>query len=221
MPSESSLEIKERSYLIRQHRYSDTSLIVEWLTEEHGRVSTMARGALRKKSALAGKLDLFFFADISYRKNQRSDLHLLKEVSLIATPGNIRKSYRRLNLLAYFVELIRRTTESDTPVPEIFALFHRTISEAAQVDSLNQLTLWFEWQLLDLLGLRPPVGESRLSGPAASILNRWNTDTNYHEASDEFPTSEIATLLGYSWQQELGSIPKLRGQVLSLGPGNP
>ena len=45
--------------LMRKIRFSDTTLIVEWLTEDFGRLKTIAKGALRPKSTFAGKLDLF------------------------------------------------------------------------------------------------------------------------------------------------------------------
>ncbi|MDA7667554.1 DNA repair protein RecO, partial [bacterium] len=174
MPSAASLEIRERGYIIRTHRLSDTSLIVEWLTENQGRVATVARGALRKKSALAGKLDLLFHAAISYRRSQRSDLHQLREVSLLTTPVKLRRSISRLNQVAYFVDLIRRSTEADTPVPEIYKLFHQSITLAESSKLGSNFTLWFEWKLLDQLGIQPTFSDRTAPDQLQQLLQYWN-----------------------------------------------
>src|SRR6266478_1179930 len=50
--------------LLRKRKFSDTSLIVSWCTESLGCIQTVAKGARRAKSPFAGRLDLFFEADI-------------------------------------------------------------------------------------------------------------------------------------------------------------
>src|SRR5262249_46654776 len=71
--------------LLRKRKFSDTSLIVSWCTEAFGCVQTMAKGARRQKSPFAGKLDLFFEAEISIVRSRKSDLHMLTEVEISAS----------------------------------------------------------------------------------------------------------------------------------------
>src|SRR5882672_10591109 len=68
--------------ILRTHPLTETSLIVNWLTPEFGRISTVAKGARRPKSPFLGKLDLFYEADLSFTRSRRSELHTLREVSL-------------------------------------------------------------------------------------------------------------------------------------------
>ena len=68
--------------LLRKRKFSDTSLIVSWCTESFGCIQTIAKGARRPKSPFAGKLDLFFEAEISIVRSRKSDLHTLTEVML-------------------------------------------------------------------------------------------------------------------------------------------
>src|SRR5947208_2775316 len=51
--------------LLRKRKFSDTSLIVSWCTESLGCIQTVAKGARRAKSPFAGKLDLFFEAELA------------------------------------------------------------------------------------------------------------------------------------------------------------
>jgi DNA repair protein RecO (recombination protein O) len=217
MPTAASLEIRECGYIIRTHRLSDTSIIVEWLTKNQGRVATVARGALRKKSALAGKLDLLFHAAISYRRSQRSDLHQLREVSLLSTPIKLRRSINRLNQVAYFVDLIRRTTETDTPVPEIYELFHRAITLAERSKLGPHFILWFEWKLLCQLGIQPNFSDQLAPDRLRQLLHYWNQsdEPDLETFKQKELPPQLTSILGNAWIQEIGKCPKLRAPLLS------
>ena len=49
------MDEKANGIILRVRPLTDSSLIVHWLTQEHGRLSTVAKGARRPKSALRGK----------------------------------------------------------------------------------------------------------------------------------------------------------------------
>jgi DNA repair protein RecO (recombination protein O) len=139
--------------VLRRLRFSDSSLIVTWLTDTHGRLKTMAKGALRQKSPFAGKLDLFFHCDLMLNLSRKSDLHMLREVSIRATFDRIRTDYLKTSVASYFVELIEEVTESDHPVTDIYMLLLRAL------DYLNSKTpelrgvFFFESELCKCLGL--------------------------------------------------------------------
>src|SRR5213595_3829830 len=92
--------------LLRKRKLSDTSLIISWCTESLGCIQTVARGARRAKSPFAGKLDLFFEAEIQIARSRKSDLHTLTEVVVRNPFAGIRSNYLRPQSAAYFVELI-------------------------------------------------------------------------------------------------------------------
>ena len=48
--------------ILRVRPLTETSLIVHWLTIEHGRISTVAKGAQRPKSGFRGKLESIFLS---------------------------------------------------------------------------------------------------------------------------------------------------------------
>ena len=113
--------------LLRRTKLSETSLIVTWLTETHGLIKTVAKGARRPKSPFAGRLDLFFEAEIQFLRSRRSELHTLRELTLRATYDPVRQSYLRLEVAAHFVELIELTSVPDHPIPEVFDLLRRAL----------------------------------------------------------------------------------------------
>src|SRR5450755_4813550 len=114
--------------LLRKRKLSDTSLIVSWCTGSLGCIQTVAKGARRAKSPFAGKLDLFFEAEISIAPSRKSNLHTLTEVVLKNPFGGIRQNYLRTQTASYFVELVELCTERDHHDPELFALLGRAFA---------------------------------------------------------------------------------------------
>src|SRR5580658_6587097 len=114
-----------RAILLRKIKLTESSLIVSWFTEAHGRIKTVAKGARQPKSRFAGVLDLFFDCDIQFARSRKSELHILREVVLRNPREGLRLDYTRVALAAYFVELIELVTEPDHPSPELFDLLKR------------------------------------------------------------------------------------------------
>ncbi|MFZ0915894.1 MAG: DNA repair protein RecO [Candidatus Udaeobacter sp.] len=156
--------------LLRKRKLSDTSLIVSWCTESFGCIQTVAKGARRPKSPFAGKLDLFFEAEISIVKSRKSDLHTLTEVVLKNPFAGIRSNYVRTQTAAYFVELIEICTERDHREPELFILLRRAFGYLDVNDPTERAVSHFETELARIAGVhrRKPVGDA-VSVPGEAV----------------------------------------------------
>ena len=139
--------------LLRKRKFSDTSLIVSWCTESFGCVQTVAKGARRPKSSFAGKLDLFFEAEISIVRSRKSDLHTLTEVVLKNPFAGIRSNYLRTQTAAYFVELIEICTERDHREPELFGLLRRAFGYLNANNPVPRAVAHFETELARIAGV--------------------------------------------------------------------
>jgi DNA repair protein RecO (recombination protein O) len=142
--------------LLRRTRLTETSLIVTWLTPGHGRIKTVAKGALRPKSKLAGVLDLFHLCEIQFLPSRTSELHSLREAALLNAFPGIRTEYSRISLGAYAVELIERSTETDFPMPEIFNLLERALGYLNHNPASRRALHHFESELVRVLGMTEP-----------------------------------------------------------------
>ena len=139
--------------LLRKRKFSDTSLIVSWCTESLGCIQTVAKGARRTKTAFAGKLDLFFEAEISIVPSRKSTLHTLTEVVLKNPFAGIRRNYLCTQTAAYFVELIEICTERDHHEPELFALLRRAFGFLDANDPNLRAVSHFETELARIAGV--------------------------------------------------------------------
>ena len=140
--------------LMRRTKLSETSFIITWFTEEHGRIKTVAKGARRPKSAFAGKLDLFFDAEIQFARSRKSELHILREVVLRNPREGLRQNYQRVQLASYFVELMELVTESDHSAPELYGLLRRALDYLDTNPPGKRAMLHFESELTRLLGIQ-------------------------------------------------------------------
>jgi len=139
--------------LLRKRKFSDTSLIVSWCTESLGCIQTVAKGARRVKTPFAGKLDLFFEAEISIAPSRKSTLHTLTEVVLKNPFAGIRKNYLRTQAAAYFVELVEICTERDHHEPELFGLLRRAFGYLDVNDPNLRAVSHFETELARITGV--------------------------------------------------------------------
>ena len=156
--------------ILRTRPLTETSLIVHWLTPDFGRLATVAKGARRPKSPFAGKLDLFYLADFSFQRSRRSELHLLREVSLRETHAAIRQEMEYLQQASYCAALIEQTTELETPLPEIHSLMTGFLKHLSRHPPQPQNLFAFEVKLLSELGLQPDFENEKLNPDLKQIL---------------------------------------------------
>lgn len=142
--------------LLRKTRFSDTSLIITWLTQEHGKLKTIAKGALRPKSRFGAALDLFYSCEIAITRSTRSDLHTLREVQLLDPRETIRAHFYNVALAAYFVELLDLATEIEHPVPELYDLLDRALRHLQDKQASKRALTHFEDEIAKNLGIQNP-----------------------------------------------------------------
>src|ERR1700744_6228358 len=140
------MQTTERAHglILRTRPFTETSLIVNWLTPEFGRISTVAKGARRAKSPFRGKVDLFYEADLSFQRSRRSELHTLREVVLRDTNSALRQEMGYLQQASYGSALIEQTTETQTPIPEIFELYFDVLKALPKQPPKPRMVFAFE-----------------------------------------------------------------------------
>ena len=158
--------------VLRTRPLTETSLIVHWLTVEHGRLATVAKGARRAKSPFRGKLDLFYLANFSFSRSRASELHTLREVSLLQTHEFLRHDLGYLQQAAYCVRLIEQTTETETPLGSLFQLILDLLQALPGHAPRPQTIFAFELKLLIELGLEPDLARTHLGNGARALAQK-------------------------------------------------
>jgi DNA repair protein RecO (recombination protein O) len=145
--------MEDNGIILRRLPYSETSYILSWLTEQHGLIRTLAKGAARPKQSFYGKTDIFLQGRVCWIPSSRSQLHVLKEVSIEHVNRELARSYTSLLAATYFGEVIELLAEPQTPIPEIYDLFNKALGYLQEKPASELLVERFERKLLDILGL--------------------------------------------------------------------
>jgi DNA repair protein RecO (recombination protein O) len=162
----------QRAYVLHSIAYSESSLIVELLTENQGRLSVIAKGAKRKGSALRSVL--MPFQPIEIAISGKSELKTLTKAEWLG--GYAMPVGDALICGFYINELIMKLLPKEDPHPDLFAAYQSCVhllgQEAADGSGLDIALRTFEWQLLREVGYAPDLS-------VASNGNRLELDREY------------------------------------------
>lgn len=146
------------AYVLHTRPYLETSLLVEALTVEHGRVSLVARGAKRGKSKNSRILQPFIPLNISWFGS--GELVTLTSVEALGPGYNLQGQDAICGL--YINELLVKLLPKWDPCVVTFADYQKALSE---LHNDNQVTLRrFEKALLTNMGYELQLTRDALSG---------------------------------------------------------
>jgi len=136
------------AFVLHTRLYRETSLLLDCLTLDHGRIGLIARGARRPKSPFAGILQPFIPLVISYLG--AGELKTLTQ----AEPHGLFNylTGERLASGLYLNELCVRLLLSQAAVPELFSVYTDTVQIIAGDLPLAPALRLFEKQLLSSMG---------------------------------------------------------------------
>lgn len=136
------------AFVLHRRQYSESSLLIEALTPEHGRVGLIARGARGSRSALPALLQPF--------QELRLDFSGTGELQRLtrAEPAGAALALREERTLAglYCNELMVRLLQRADANPPLYARYRATLMELVDAASIAWTLRCFERDLLDALG---------------------------------------------------------------------
>ena len=136
------------AYILSQRQYKETSLIIDVLTRDYGRVSLLAKGVRKTKSKTAGLLQPFIPLTLSYLG--KTELKTLTDVELMQAfsplPG------MALYCGFYINELVGCFLHQYDPHPEVFTHYHNCLSVLMTGLNVEQALRTFELDLMDAVG---------------------------------------------------------------------
>ena len=140
------------AYVLHCRPYRETSLLVDALSSEEGRISLVARGAKRKNSDLSGLLQPGQRLLLSW--SGKGDLLTLTGAE--ADKPVTRFSQQRLLPVFYLNELVVRLLHRHEPHPDLFEAYDKSLRSLADDSVPEQLTIRkFEKRLLRAIGYGP------------------------------------------------------------------
>ena len=137
------------AYVLHARPYRETSLLLECLTREHGRLGVVARG-VRGERARLRRAQLEPFQPLMLDLLLRGDLATLTAVEAVGTPLRLIRDAGLAGL--YLNELVVRLTERQDPFPALFDAYAQTLARLGAGESLAWSLRRFERDLLQTIG---------------------------------------------------------------------
>jgi len=159
----------EPGYVLHTYPYMETSLIVEAFSRRIGRVSLLARGARRPRSAMRGVLLSFHPLQLSW-----SGAAELANLRGAEWAGALRPlSGRGLMCGFYLNELLLRLLPREDPHEALFDAYEAALSSLSAEKSLAETLRRFEKRLLAELGYAPLLERDAASGEPIDPARRY------------------------------------------------
>ncbi|MDH3977439.1 MAG: DNA repair protein RecO [Gammaproteobacteria bacterium] len=138
----------EAAFVLHVRSYRESSQIVDLLTQHHGRVGVVARGARRPKSAWRGLLRPFQPIRASW--TGRGSLQTL----LAAEPTAVGLNLEDMRLMAgfYMNELLITLLHQGDPHPDLFAHYGAALVALSEDEAAEPVLRRFEISLLSEIG---------------------------------------------------------------------
>jgi DNA repair protein RecO (recombination protein O) len=162
--------IADLAFVLHTRPWRETSLQVELLTAEHGRVGVLARGVQGPKRHVL-RAALQPLQAVRFEAVQRGELARLVSAEALDTAPRLSGDAA---LSAFYInELVLRLAQRHDPVPELFQAYARTRLRLAGTEPLAWTLRRFERDLLEAMGFGFDLasdGQGEPIDPAARYL---------------------------------------------------
>lgn len=188
----------EPAYVLHRRPYRETSLLVEALTREHGRIGLVARGARGERSRLRGTLQPFVPLLLSW-SGQRELMSLTGAECVEGETPRGELPGRALLSGFYLNELLIRLLPRLDPHPAIYDAYVEALAGLARLEVEEAVLRVFEKRLLASLGYGLVLGGADCTGkpldPEGTYRYQVETGAIPGDSSGEGVMVQGATLL--------------------------
>ena len=158
---------KTEAIVLRVAPFSETSRMVVWFTNDHGKVTTAIKGSQRPKSMFLGQYDLFYTCELLYYERETDHVHAIKECSPLHTRSILRSNWKACAAASYMADLFHRFSPSRAHQHGLYELLAYGLDHAPLVSVNLTFLFWFELHVLDQLGLAPLLRVASQTGTDA------------------------------------------------------
>lgn len=162
--------------VLRSRPFGESDKIVTLLTENFGKITGIAKGALRSRRRFVNSLEPFSLVNLHFQDRAHSDLVFILGAELMHGFRHLTSNLESISHASYIVEITDGLTgERDENLAVFQHLRHGLSSLDANGTSLRFLTI-FELKLLKLTGYQPVLDACRCCGHdrLAEISARWH-----------------------------------------------
>ncbi|MEX1196969.1 MAG: DNA repair protein RecO [Pseudohongiellaceae bacterium] len=188
MTSSASIQLQP-ALVLHTREFRNTSLLVDLISPEHGRLRAVARGARRNGSRHRPLLQLFHPVLVCLQG--RGELLTLTDVESAGSALMLRGE--RLFSGLYLNELVVRMLPMHQPGSTLFARYHETLRALADDQPVEPLLRYFEMDLLEESGYGLDLWHEADSGAPLEVGRQYlfHPEQGFERVPDTVPARNV------------------------------
>lgn len=160
--------------VLRARPYGESDKIVTFLTEDFGKLTGIAKGALRSRRRFVNSLEPFSLVTLRFEERSHSALAFIAGAELLLGMRQLASSLERISYAAYLVEITDGLVGEREENAAVFRHLRDGLRHLEQIGSSLRFLTYYELQLLQLVGYRPALELCKRCGQARSAtLSQW------------------------------------------------
>lgn len=181
---------QSRAIVLRQIKYSETSLILKIYTEKEGLLSFIAKGVRGKKGKLrSAQFQALNLIDLSYREARKSQLRQINDLKVIEPFTDLPFNPIKRTIAMFMAELIQNAIKEQEPNAKLFDFLYNSIHWIdLSKESYSHFHLLFMMKFTKYLGFYPmPDGykEARYFDLQQGVFSRGEPTHSYFIDSEQ------------------------------------
>ncbi|MEM5382482.1 DNA repair protein RecO [Paraburkholderia phymatum] len=177
---------EQPAFVLHSYPYRETSLIIDVLSRDHGRIALVAKGAKRPHSALRGVLQTF--QPLSLAWSGKSEMRTLTGAEWVG--GMLPLAGDALLCGFYVNELLVKFLAREDPHPQLFHHYVVTLTRLAHDEPPVQVLRSFERVLLRETGYAMSLNRTVTRKPVVPDGRYvFDPERGVREASDDLPSN--------------------------------
>jgi DNA repair protein RecO (recombination protein O) len=140
--------------VLRSWPFGESDKIVSFLTEGHGKLTGIAKGAKRSKKRFVNSLEPFSFVNLNFQDRSRSSLAFILRCELQKSYKNLIASLEKIAFASYYVEITEGLLGEREQNRLVFDLLKKGLNRLEIEEASVTFLIDFELKLLSLTVIR-------------------------------------------------------------------
>lgn len=194
--------------VLRTWPYGESDKIVSFLTESHGKLTGIAKGAKRSRKRFPNSLELFSLVNLRFQERPHSNLVFILSAELLLGFKHLTTSLEKIAFASYLVEITDGLTAEREENRLVFQHLEDGLRYVEEKGTSLAFLVFFELKLLRLTGYQPFL--SRCKGCARNHSDQFDLQW-YFSSRDGGVLCESCS----RWRKEITPLRPTTLQVLT------
>lgn len=150
--------------VLRSWPFGESDKIVSFLTERHGKLTAIAKGAKRSKKRFVNSLEPFSFVNLNFQDRSHSSLAFILGCELQKSYKKLISSLEKIIFASYCVEITEGLIGEREENRSVFDHLDQSLRYLESQDPSLTFLIGFELKLLGLSGYQPFLDSCRRCG---------------------------------------------------------